>query len=262
MRLSVKEISSHLSTYPLGLSWVWQYLEAFPFSFDYKHRWRSITGEVWNERTKKLRKEKIESLEKRSGSVVVTKNGVEPLSQKELYKNKIAGHNNRRRVGGGEESIEVAAKSRSCTSTFPQPWMPSRNLNKAWSNPQREGTVVKFKEDEKDRWIGGEDGWRWRQGKFQAVLIQNYLISKYVLSFSCLDHPYHLSINPLKYTNSSDDPFDYILFSHLRLYPKLAEHLYLPTNVLRNFILLVGHILVECNSTGTKPEAWLGREIL
>ena len=98
-----------------------------------------------------LREKDIESLEKGSVSVVITKGGEEPLSQKELYKKKIARHNKRRRVGGGEESFEVAAKSRSCTSTFPQPWMPSRNLIKAWSNPQREGTVVKFKEDEKDR---------------------------------------------------------------------------------------------------------------
>ena len=98
-----------------------------------------------------LREKDIESLEKGSVSVVITKGGEEPLSQKELYKKKIARHNKRRRVGGGEESFEVAAKSRSCTSTFPQPWMPSRNLNKTWSNPQREGTIVKFKEDEKDR---------------------------------------------------------------------------------------------------------------
>ena len=44
-------------------------------------------------------------------SVVVTKDGVEPLSHKELYKKKTAQHNERQRVGGGEESSEAVAKN-------------------------------------------------------------------------------------------------------------------------------------------------------
>ena len=47
----------------------------------------------------------------RSVSVVVTKDGVEPLSHKELYKKKTAQHNERQRVGGGEESSEAVAKN-------------------------------------------------------------------------------------------------------------------------------------------------------
>ena len=63
-----------------------------------------------------LREKDIESLEKGSVSVVITKGGEEPLSQKELYKKKIARHNERRRARGGEESPaespEVVAKPR------------------------------------------------------------------------------------------------------------------------------------------------------
>ena len=58
-----------------------------------------------------LREKETESLEKRSVSVVVTKDGVEPLSHKELYKKKTAQHNERQRVGGGEESSEAVAKN-------------------------------------------------------------------------------------------------------------------------------------------------------
>ena len=60
--------------------------------------------------TRGLREKETESLEKRSVSVVVTKDGVEPLSHKELYKKKTAQHNERQRVGGGEESSEAVAK--------------------------------------------------------------------------------------------------------------------------------------------------------
>ena len=61
--------------------------------------------------TRGLREKETESLEKRSVSVVVTKDGVEPLSHKELYKKKTAQHNERQRVGGGEESSEAVAKN-------------------------------------------------------------------------------------------------------------------------------------------------------
>ena len=66
--------------------------------------------------TRELRKKESESLEKRPVSVVISKDGEEPLSQKELYKKKIARHNERRRARGGEESPaespEVVAKPR------------------------------------------------------------------------------------------------------------------------------------------------------
>ena len=61
--------------------------------------------------TRGLREKETESLEKRSVSVDVTKDGMEPLSHKELYKKKTAQHNERQRVGGGEESSEAVAKN-------------------------------------------------------------------------------------------------------------------------------------------------------
>ena len=57
--------------------------------------------------TRGLREKETESLEKRSVSVVVTKDGVEPLSHKELYKKKTAQHNERQRVGGGRRLSRV-----------------------------------------------------------------------------------------------------------------------------------------------------------
>ena len=56
-------------------------------------------------------------------SVVISRDGKEHLSQKELYKKKIAKHFEKRKANGGEspaESLEVVPKPRP-----PQPWMPS-----------------------------------------------------------------------------------------------------------------------------------------
>ena len=86
-------------------------------------RWVEITDDEnlthgWSLRyqTRELRKKESESLEKRPVSVVISKDGEEPLSQKELYKKKIARHNERRRARAGEESPaespEVVAKPR------------------------------------------------------------------------------------------------------------------------------------------------------
>ena len=54
-------------------------------------------------------------------SVVISKDGEEPLSQKELYKKKIAKHFEKRKANGGEspaESPEVVAKPRPKYVTF------------------------------------------------------------------------------------------------------------------------------------------------
>ena len=48
-------------------------------------------------------------------SVVISKDGEEPVSQKELYKKKIAKHIEKRKINGGEspaESPEMVAKPR------------------------------------------------------------------------------------------------------------------------------------------------------
>ena len=48
-------------------------------------------------------------------SVVISKDGEEPVSQKELYKKKIAKHIEKRKINGGEspaESPELVAKPR------------------------------------------------------------------------------------------------------------------------------------------------------
>ena len=65
--------------------------------------------------TRELRKQEAESREKKAVSVVISKDGEEPLSQKELYKKKIAKHFEKRKANGGEspaESPEVVAKPR------------------------------------------------------------------------------------------------------------------------------------------------------
>ena len=85
-------------------------MEAFRFSVDYIHNDEAHRS-LERYQTRGLREKETESLEKRSVSVVVTKDGVEPLSHKELYKKKTAQHNERQRVGGGEESSEAVAKN-------------------------------------------------------------------------------------------------------------------------------------------------------
>lgn len=68
-----------------------------------------------------MRKQEAESREKKAVSVVISKDGEEPLSQKELYKKKIAKHFEKRKANGGEspaESPEVVAKPRPKYVTF------------------------------------------------------------------------------------------------------------------------------------------------
>ena len=71
--------------------------------------------------TRELKKQEAEPREKKSVSVVISKDGEEPLSQKELYKKKIAKHFEKRKANGGEspaESPEVVAKPRPKYVTF------------------------------------------------------------------------------------------------------------------------------------------------
>ena len=48
--------------------------------------------------TRELKKQEVESREKKAVSVVISKDGEEPLSQKELYKKKIAKHFEKRKA--------------------------------------------------------------------------------------------------------------------------------------------------------------------
>ena len=64
--------------------------------------------------TRELRQREAET-EKKAVAVVISKDGEEALSQKELYKKRIAKHNEKRKANGGEspaESPEVVAKPR------------------------------------------------------------------------------------------------------------------------------------------------------
>ena len=65
--------------------------------------------------TRELRQREAELTEKKTVAVVISKDGEEALSQKELYKKRIAKHNEKRKANGGEspaESPEVVAKPR------------------------------------------------------------------------------------------------------------------------------------------------------
>lgn len=86
--------------------------------------------------TRELRQREAELTEKKAVAVVISKDGEEALSQKELYKKRIAKHNEKRKANGGEspaESPEVVAKPRPkraklkllVTQTQPKPPSPA-----------------------------------------------------------------------------------------------------------------------------------------
>ena len=87
--------------------------------------------------TRELKKQEVESREKKAVSVVISKDGEEPLSQKELYKKKIAKHFEKRKANGGEspaESPEVVAKPRpKYVTSLPHITLPLKCSVASWS---------------------------------------------------------------------------------------------------------------------------------